>query len=51
MKQIKDTSIEIRLTTQDKELLRNYAKKHGMTISAAIRFLCQKIFAGQDNEE
>lgn len=44
MKEIKNTKIELRLTQQDKDRIKEYADKHNMTMSEFIRFACEKIF-------
>lgn len=44
MKEIKDKTIEIRLTASDKQKIKDAAEKHGMTVSEFIRFACEKIF-------
>ena len=44
MKEVKNTTIQIRLTPTEKEQIRNYAEKHNMTMSEAILTLCQRIF-------
>lgn len=41
---IKTTRIEVRLTQQEKELLREYADERHLTMSEAIRWLCEDIF-------
>lgn len=49
MKEIKNTKIELRITQQDKEKIKEYADKHNMTMSEFIRFACEKIFQKEDN--
>ena len=44
MKQNKDSQIRIRLTTEQKEQIKEYCAKHNITISEFIRFTCEKIF-------
>ena len=44
MKDIKTTKVEIRLTAEEKEKLREYAEKRHLTMSEAIRWLCEEIF-------
>lgn len=41
---VKNAKIEIRLTQQEKELLREYADERHLTMSEAIRWLCEDIF-------
>lgn len=48
MKEIKDCRLEFRLTQKEKEQIREYAERHGMSMSEAIRDICIKIF---DKEE
>lgn len=43
-KEIKTSKIEIRLTPEEKEMLRTYAEKRHLTMSEAIRWLCEEIF-------
>lgn len=43
-KEIKTTRIEIRLTQTEKEALRAYAAKRHLTMSEAIKWLCEEIF-------
>lgn len=45
---IKDKKIEVRLTQEEKELLKAYAKKRHMTMSEVIRVLCEEIFKGEE---
>ena len=44
----KTTRIEIRLTTQEKEQLKNYANQHNITISKLFREIIQKLIKGED---
>ena len=44
MKTNKTQKIEIRLTPEEKELIKEYAKKHEITISEAVRSFCYKMF-------
>ena len=44
MKEIKDKTIEIRLTASDKEKIKETAEKYNMTVSEFIRWACYKIF-------
>ena len=44
MKEIKDKTIEFRLTENEKEKIYAYAKSHNMKVSEVIRALCQQIF-------
>lgn len=44
MKDGKTTRIEIRVTPREKELFKEYAEKHNLTMSEAVRMLCQEIF-------
>lgn len=41
---MKTTKIEIRLTQEEKDKLRAYAEKRHLTMSEAIRWLCEEIF-------
>ncbi len=43
-KKMKTTKIEIRLTQEEKDLLRAYAEKKHLTMSEAVRWLCEDIF-------
>ena len=45
----KTCRIEIRLTEQEKEKLKEYAKKRHITMSEAIRWLCAEIFEAQED--
>ena len=49
MKDIKTTKVEIRLTAEEKEKLREYAEKRHLTMSEAIRWLCEEIFQKEEN--
>lgn len=40
----KNQKIEIRLTAEEKDKLRDYADKRHLTMSEAIRWLCEEIF-------
>ena len=44
MKEIKNKKVEIRLTAEEKEKLRQYAEKRHLTMSEAVRWLCEEIF-------
>lgn len=45
MKEAKTAKFEIRLTPEEKESLVEYAASRGITMSEAIRNLCEKIFS------
>ena len=40
----KNQKVEIRLTAEEKDRLRAYAEKRHLTMSEAIRWLCEEIF-------
>lgn len=44
MKEIRNQKVEIRLTAEEKEKLRAYAEERHLTMSEAIRWLCETIF-------
>lgn len=44
MKDNKTSKIEIRLTPEEKEKLREFAEKRHTTMSEVIRQMCEKIF-------
>ena len=44
MKEVKDCRLEFRLTQTEKEQIKEYAERHGMSMSEAIRDICIKIF-------
>ena len=44
----KDKKIEVRLTEEEKEMLKAYAKKRHMTMSEVIRVLCEEVFKGEE---
>ena len=44
MKDNKDVFFKLRLTKSEKQKLQDYADKHGLTMTEAIRQLCDKIF-------
>ena len=44
MKELKNVNVVARLTPVEKEKIKSYAKKRGMTISEVIRELCYEIF-------
>lgn len=46
MKETKTTKVEIRLTAEEKAKLRAYAEERHITMSEAIRWLCEEIFKG-----
>ena len=43
----KNQKVEIRLTAEEKEKLRAYAEQRHLTMSEAIRWLCEEIFKGE----
>lgn len=47
-KELKTTRIEIRVTPEEKELIKAYAEKRHLTISDVIRILCEEIFNPTD---
>ena len=47
-KDLKTTRIEVRVTPEEKELLRAYAEERHLTMSEAIRWLCEEIFKPTD---
>lgn len=47
-KEVKNTKIEIRLTPTEKECIRNYAKRHGMSMSEAVLSFCSCIFSKKE---
>lgn len=49
MKEVKNTKIEIRLTPTEKEQIRAYADKHGISMSEAVLGLCQRIFSQEED--
>lgn len=46
MKNPKTTRIEIRMTPEEKELLKEYAAKRNQTVSELIRYYCKDILDG-----
>ena len=40
----KDTTVKIRTTEEFKALLKEYAQKHKMSMSEAVRKLCEEAF-------
>lgn len=44
MKDKKSTKIEVRLTPEEKEALQEYANERHITMSEAIRWMCESIF-------
>lgn len=46
----KEDVFKLRLTEAEKENLRQYAKNKGVTMSTAIRQLCEQIFNGGKND-
>lgn len=50
-KEVKNTKIEIRLTPTEKQQIRDYAAKHGLSMSEAVLGLCQRVFAIESEEE
>lgn len=54
MKETKDTIIQFRLTAEQKELIKDYCRKHNISVSEFIREACTTIFAsggnGNDND-
>lgn len=44
MKNPKEARLEVRLTNSEKELIREYAAKHNLTMSEAVRSLVIKVF-------
>lgn len=44
MKETKETFLKLRLTTEEKELIKQYAENRNMTMSEVVRELCYKIF-------
>lgn len=49
MKENKDKKVEIRLTAEEKEKLKEYAEQRHLTMSEAIRWLCEEIFNNKEN--
>lgn len=47
MNETKNVFFKIRLTPTEKKLLEEYAEKHNITMSEAIKGLCEKIFKGE----
>ena len=41
---IRDKKIEIRLTAEEKEQIKAYANRLGVSMSEAVRVLCYRIF-------
>ena len=48
MKEIRNQKVEVRLTAEEKEKLRKYAEDRHLTMSEAIRWLCETIFQKED---
>lgn len=49
-KELKTTKIEIRLTQSEKDALRAFAEKRHVTMSEAIKWLCEEIFNPKDED-
>lgn len=47
--EIKNTKIEIRLTPTEKEFIKDYAKRHEMTVSDFVRMAVNRIFGQEDD--
>lgn len=50
---IKDTKrakLEFRLTAAEKQLIVDYAAKRGISISEAIRYICEQFFNGSKKD-
>lgn len=45
---MKDESIRVRMTKEDKQRIKEYAERHDMTISQVIRWACEQIFKSQE---
>lgn len=48
MKDNKTSRVELRLTPTEKDRLKQYAEKHGLTMSEAIRSICFRVFQQED---
>lgn len=44
MKDVKNAKVELRLTQQEKDRLKEYADSRNITMSEAIRRLCEQVF-------
>lgn len=49
-KEIKEVFFKIRLTPREKEQLQEYAEKHNLTMSEAVRKLCYIIFDKKEED-
>lgn len=45
-----NTRIEVRLTDEEKEQIKEQAAKKNMTVSEFVRFACEKIFQKETND-
>lgn len=48
MKEIRDKKIDLRLTAEEKESIKDAADRLGMTASEFIRFACAKYYAREE---
>ena len=44
MKENKTEIVKVRLTPEQKQQIKDYAEKYGLTMSEVVRDLCEKIF-------
>ena len=51
MKEVKEVKIEIRLTPQEKAMLKEYCQKNKTTMSEVVRDLINKILGGWQNDK
>ncbi len=50
-KETRNQKVEIRLTPKEKEQLRAYAEERHLTMSEAIRWLCETIFQKESEKQ
>lgn len=50
MKEKRTAKIDIRVTPEEKELIKAYAERHDMKVSEVIRSFCYKAFIKEENK-
>lgn len=51
MKDIKNARLELRLTQEEKDKIKEYAEKRDMSASEFVRYACQRIFSQEKTQQ